>query len=131
MSSFYDNNKDFNDYLIGNLYIEAKNKEEAGNAKCVKIPDSITSMGDSTFNCCFSLISVIIPNSITSISDSAFYNCPNLKSILIPDSVTFIGDDAFAECSNLKSITIPKRFETRLAKIFYKVDLSKVSITYI
>ena len=40
----------------------------------------------------------IIPNSVTSIGDSAFNGCYSLTSIEIPNSVTSIGDDAFSWC---------------------------------
>jgi hypothetical protein len=106
MPSFY-NNADFNDYLIGNLYIEAKNKKEACNAKYVKISDSVKFIAYGTFQ-----------------------SCTNLRSITIPNSVTSIGNSAFRFCSSLTSITIPKIFENKLDKILYEVDLSKVSIIY-
>ena len=71
------------------------------------IPNSVTSIGYSTFANCSGLTSVIIPNSVTSIGNSAFRGCSNLKSITIPNSVTSIGHYAFEHCSNLSSITIP------------------------
>ena len=99
--------------------------------KSVKIPESVTSVGDSAFNGCRNLKSitilednecirdyayknrknlqsVIIPENVTSIGDSAFSCCTNLKSIEIPESVTSIGDGAFYSCENLESIKIPK-----------------------
>ena len=99
--------------------------------KSVKIPESVTSVGDSAFNGCRNLKSitilednecirdyayknrknlqsVIIPENVTSIGDSAFSCCTNLKSIEIPESVTSIGDGAFYSCENLKSTEIPK-----------------------
>jgi hypothetical protein len=62
MASLYNNNKDFNDYLIGNLYIEAKNKYKVSKAKFVKIPDSVTSIGDFALRVCYSVIYITIPN---------------------------------------------------------------------
>ena len=73
----------------------------------VTIPDSVTTIGDSAFFCCDSLISVAIPDSVISIGDSAFSCCKSLTSITIPDSVTSIGDGAFSGCDSLTSITIP------------------------
>jgi hypothetical protein len=129
MAFIYDN-KDFNDYLIGNLYIEAKNKEEAKESKFVKIHDSVTSIGGSAFYSCLSLTSITIPNSVTYISSSAFESCTSLTSVTIPNSVTSIAEDAFYDCSSLKSITISRNFKDKLENIFTDIDLSKVSITF-
>ncbi|MGN1065620.1 MAG: leucine-rich repeat protein [Thermoguttaceae bacterium] len=48
-----------------------------------------------------------IPSSVTSIGDGAFDNCPSLSSIKIPSSVTSIGDGAFDGCPNL-ILLVPK-----------------------
>ncbi len=74
----------------------------------LKIPDSITSIGEYAFRGCTSITSITIPNGITSIERDAFRNCTNLTSITILKSVTSIGDYAFEGCENLKSIIMPK-----------------------
>lgn len=68
------------------------------------IPDSVTTIGDYAFNCCYKLTSVTIPDSVTTIGDEAFYYCPNLTSVTIPNSVTEIGDGAFHICDGLTEI---------------------------
>ena len=68
------------------------------------IPDSVTTIGNSTFTYCSSLTSVTIPDSVTTIGDWAFYSCDNLTSVTISDSVTTIGDYAFSYCSSLTSV---------------------------
>ena len=72
-----------------------------------EIPNSVTSIGQYAFYCCFRLTNVIIPDSVTSIGDEAFGGCISLTSINIPDSVMSIGDEAFSDCDSLTSITIP------------------------
>ena len=42
-----------------------------------------------------------IPESVTSIGNYSFYGCTSLTSIEIPDSVTSIGEDAFYGCTSL------------------------------
>ena len=49
--------------------------------------------------------SYVIPNSVTSIGDSTFSNCSSLTNITIPNSVTNIGEFAFNSCISLTSIT--------------------------
>jgi TolB-like protein len=69
----------------------------------ITIPDSVTSIGNSAFSGGNSLTSVFIGNSVTSIGDSAFYG-NRLTSVIIPDSVTSIEGSAFPK--GLKSVTI-------------------------
>ena len=68
------------------------------------IPDSVTTIGNSTFSGCSSLRSITIPDSVTTIENLAFEDCSSLTSITIPDSVTKIGALAFDDCSSLRSV---------------------------
>lgn len=79
---------------------------EYSNIKSIVIPNSITSIGKSTFSYCTSLTSITIPNSVTNIGESAFNDCDSLASITIPDSVTSIGFATFYSCNGLTSVTI-------------------------
>ena len=72
-----------------------------------KVAYRVTSIGESAFDCCFSLTSIVIPDSVTSIGPTAFSSCSSLTSMVIPDSVTSIGEKAFEFCSSLTSIVIP------------------------
>ena len=72
----------------------------------IKIPNSVTSIGDRTFSGCCGLTGVTIPNTVTSIGNSAFEGCCGLTSITIPNSVTSIGYSAFCGCSGLTSIQV-------------------------
>lgn len=67
------------------------------------IPSSVDSIGESAFENCKSLISIIIPSSVSYIGYKAFENCENLHSITIPSSIKSI-ISAFQNCSNLDSI---------------------------
>ena len=72
----------------------------------VTIPDSVTSIGISSFNGCEALTSIDIPNSVTTIGSGAFGGCSGLTSVTIPNTVTSIGDAAFYLCSGLTSVTV-------------------------
>ena len=69
--------------------------------------DGVTSIGDSAFYGCNSLVSIKIPDTVRNIGNNAFSACTSLTSITIPDSVTTIGSCAFSVCSSLISIAIP------------------------
>lgn len=71
---------------------------DCSNPFSVKIPSSMTAIGDQTFNNCNGLTSINIPNGVTSIGNSAFSYCSGLTSIIIPNSVTSIGSSAFEYC---------------------------------
>ena len=73
----------------------------------IKIPSSVTSIGDGAFRDCSGLTSIEIPSSVTSIENDVFWNCCGLTSIRIPSSVISIGNYAFSDCRALTSIKIP------------------------
>ena len=73
----------------------------------IKIPEFVTSIGESAFDSCTNITSIAIPDSVTSIGDSAFFRCKNLASVSIPNSVTSIGICAFDACTSLASVKIP------------------------
>ena len=96
---------------INTMPISARNSTELQSALqnplrfskefVVKIPDGETSICDSAFYECSSLISIEIPNSVTSIGDYAFNGCSSLVSVTIPTSVISIGYWAFYGCTGL------------------------------
>ena len=73
----------------------------------VVINDSVTSIGNSTFDDCGKITSVSIPASVASIGRHAFYNNYMLSSINIPNNVKYIGKEAFYNCSSLTSVNLP------------------------
>ena len=50
--------------------------------------------------------SVKIPNSVTSIGENAFEGCTGLTSVTIPKSVTDIGENIFEGCTGLKKVIV-------------------------
>ena len=72
------------------------------------IPNSVISIGGSTFEGCSSLPSVTIPNSVHVINPQTFSGCSGLTSVTIPTSVRVIDFAAFSGCRSLTSVTLPK-----------------------
>jgi hypothetical protein len=103
---------------------------ECVNLRFVNLPNSVISIENNAFMKCYNLETIVLSNSIKLIEVGAFSDCYNLKSIYIPNSIEILDEYVFANCIGIKSITISKIFENRLNEIFFKVDLSKVNITY-
>lgn len=99
------------------------NKEVSG---CLEIPKNInydgkdyfvTVIGESAFEDCVNLISVVIPDSVLIIDDYAFIGCYGLTSVNIPSKVYSIGCHAFDCCDNLKKFYCfadPRRIDLNL-----------------
>jgi hypothetical protein len=85
----------------------------------IKIPSSVTSIGDGAFRDCSGLTSIEIPSSVTSIGNNAFWGCSGLTSIKIPSSVTSIENEAFWNCHSLTSIDIPSSLTSIENDVFW------------
>lgn len=75
--------------------------------KKVKLPDTVTTIGEKTFKGLKNLVSVNIPKSIKTIGASAFEGCSGISSIELYN-VTQIGSQAFKNCNSITNVTIPK-----------------------
>ena len=72
----------------------------------VRIPDTVTTIEDYAFLCCFDLKSLTIPDSVTDIGSHSFAGCENLRSLTIGDGIEYIDPYAFAYCRNLTTVRI-------------------------
>jgi len=79
----------------------------------VTIPSSVKTIGNSAFQNCASLQTVIFASGsqLESIGLQAFQNCTSLDSISIPNSVKTIGNLAFYGCTALDDVTLPSSDE--------------------
>ena len=73
--------------------------------KTVVIPANATTIGNSAFEQCASLISIDIPANVETIGTAVFKRCSSLTSIEIPASVETIKASAFKGCSSLATVT--------------------------
>ena len=84
----------------------------------VIIEEGVTSIGESSFHDCESLVSIVIPNTVTRIGEYAFRGCTSLGSVTIPNSLITIGRYAFYGCTALTSVAIPDSLTSIDASVF-------------
>ena len=77
------------------------------SVKSVVIPNSVTSIGNSTFRKCSSLTNITIPNSIITISDLAFYGCSSLQEITCLATPQAISSYVFGNISSTGVLKVP------------------------
>jgi len=94
----------------------------------ITIPDSVTTIGKRAFANCTSLASVTIGNSVTAIGVQVFENCTSLASVTIGNSVTGIEERAFAGFTSLASVTIGNSVTSIGERAFSKSGLTSITI---
>lgn len=95
----------------------------------VKLPETITVIGESAFIGATALPEINLPSGLEEIQSAAFSGCKSLTSITIPSRVKEIGSMAFYYCSSLATVTI----EEGVGKIgnqafYYCTNLQTVNI---
>ena len=77
------------------------------NLRQFKIPESVTETGFAVFKECVSLSEIVIPEGITTLGNQMFLHCRSLSAVTLPSSLTFIDYLAFGHCTALPYIEIP------------------------
>jgi hypothetical protein len=83
----------------------------------LKIPDSVTNIGNYAFEYCQSLSNATF-NGVITIGQGAFHSA-YLPNIMLPDSLATIGGDAFAGCWVNNNLVIPDSVTTMGAGAFF------------
>lgn len=108
------------------------------NLKTIKLPSTITSIGDEAFYNCQSLINIegLDKCNLKSIGSAAFSNCKALENLDFSQSTfTNVPSKAFNGCSALTKITLPNTLTTIGGYAFYacygipQLDLSNTALT--
>lgn len=72
----------------------------------ISFPDTLSSIGNSSFEGCSSLIEVEIPDGVSNVGLSAFSYCTSLESVKLPLAINGINKECFCGCSNLAEVYI-------------------------
>lgn len=96
---------------------------EYTNLKEVILPNTITEIAHSAFECMQSMTKFVVPEGVVTIGDQAFNTCYNFKSIILPESVETIGERAFDDCDGMKEITIPSKVTKLSNELFVRCNL--------
>lgn len=109
---------------IGNYVFQGCSK-----LQMVYLPDSLETLGFFSFSRCNRLTSVFMPSGMSEIPRGTFESCRKLREIILPESLTEIGDMSFACCSSLQEIAIPENVTRIGTDSFADCDsLSRVTI---
>ena len=76
--------------------------------KSIRIPESVTIIGNSAFEGCSALEEIEFHGGITRLGDASFKDCISLEKISLNESLASIGDSAFSGCSKLVQVHIPQ-----------------------
>ena len=95
---------------------------ELNGAFEVTIPGTVREIGESAFEGCEDLMSVVMSNGVAKIDDYAFYNCSSLESVTLPYGLTSMGKCAFAYCHELAAVTVPEGVTNVGYRAFYSCD---------
>lgn len=73
----------------------------------VKLPESMTELGENIFDDCKALRGVKVPEGVSHIDGLAFSGCNILEKLNFPETLTSVGDNAFRSCLSLELDNLP------------------------
>ena len=92
---------------IGNSSVYSSN-----TIRHVAIPNSITSVGTYFLNSCFMLYRAFLPSNVTALGNYTLQNSHNLRRVIIPEGITTIGTPFLSSCKQVKTLIFPSTFTT-------------------
>lgn len=98
-----------------------------GNLTSIRLPQTVSIVGEHAFQDCSGLISVTLPDDLQIIGHSAFAQCGNLLLDKLPESLIKIDDAAFGNCGNLALTSLPESIVSIGNQAF--VNCSNITLT--
>lgn len=92
------------------------------------LPNSITTLDSKAFRGCTNISQLQLPNATSTIGDYVFENCTSLTEVELPEGLTFTGKGEFKGCTNLSSVSIPSTMQTIGDETFMKTVLTQVEL---
>ena len=92
------------DYIFGS----STYAPDSFTAKVAVVPETVTTVSNSTFKGFSSLEVLIVPDSVTNFDWTQCKDCPNLKVVILGDGITSMGGENFWNCASLKYVRLPK-----------------------
>ena len=83
-----------------------------GKLTRMELPDTVTTIGDNLFTGCILLKDIKLSKNITRIGYQMFDFCKELQEVEVPEGVTIIRAGAFGNCTNLTKLTFPSTVKT-------------------
>lgn len=78
-----------------------------GSLVTVKLPESMTELGENIFDDCKALRGVKLPEGVAHIEGAAFQGCNIMEKLNFPAKLTSVGDNAFRSCLSLELDNLP------------------------
>lgn len=95
----------------------------------LRIPETVTSIGEGAFANLEGLKTIIIPGTVKEIKKNAFRNNKDLETVIMEEGVEIIGQAAFYTCNNLKKVNMPESLKEIRSSAFFKcINLKEISI---
>ena len=91
---------------------------EGSGIVSIRVPDSVTTMGSYVFRYCTALTNAELPAGMPLIGSGLFYGCSELETVVLPDVVVQIGGNAFNGCTSIGKLVIPSTVAEVLANAF-------------
>lgn len=101
--------------------------------RCVKlkeltVPDSVYYLGACVCEACTALERVRLPKNLKEIQIASFNGCSSLKDVVLPEDLEAIDGNAFAHTHQLKSIQLPSTLKWIGGEAFWDSGIQKISI---
>ena len=99
------------------------------NTGTLRLPSTVTKIGDGAFANVSGLKTIIIPGNVKEIGANAFAYNTDLETVIMEDGVEIIGNSAFRNCTNLTIAEIPDSITEIGSLAFCSTSLTEINLS--